>query len=386
MRILRSYAFGMAERWDLLFTLPNLAVPVPTLFEKDGYVICSGDDPRLNDLAADAGNTTAAKMLTQFRTARGESYRPACFLIRANIPVKKRDAEAIRAFRNLCAISSTTTAFAVGLESHYAAQWRTHWSDQFKFGHFIAGQSGWIQTLDGASKGADNKIPVQQPDPQFGKPSNWSLAVDEPLLDRLFRCWRRCYLKKKDRRKIGRLFRSLEVAFHASLYPADGMTSINDIGTRIALWVSAFEVLGHPGTGAVNKRIVQKLISDAPFSSKEVTAKRYMISYQGAKVRVTLPEALYDDLYWARNQFLHGMPVRGTMLRYRQSKDYAPLLNIAPALFNAALVAYLNRIGVAGGPTEFKRKFTIKDLKKYFKARSGIDRVQKGIAAAGKPE
>jgi len=64
----------------------------------------------------------------------------------------------------------------------------------------------------------------------------------------------------------------------------------------------------------------------------------------------------------------------------------APLLNIAPALFNAALVAYLNRIGVAGGPTEFKKKFTIENLKKYVKARSRIDRVQKGIAAAGKPE
>jgi hypothetical protein len=208
--------------------------------------------------------------------------------------------------------------------------------------------------------------------------------VDEPLLDRLFRCWRRCYLKKKDRRKLGRLFRSLEVAFHASLYPADGMASINDIGTRIALWVSAFEVLGHLGTGSVNKRIVQKLISDTPFTAKELTAKRHTISYQGTKVRVTLPEALYDDLYWARNQFLHGMPVRPPMLRYRQSKDYAPLLNIAPALFNAALVAYLNRSGVAGGPTEFKKKFTLTNFKKYLDVRSGIDRVQRGIAATGK--
>ena len=205
----------------------------------------------------------------------------------------------------------------------HAAQWVTHWSDQFLFGYFVAGKNGWVQTLDGASKGADDKIPHQQSAAQFGKPSNWSIVVDAPLLERLFTCWRRCYLHERDRGKLRRLFRSLEVAFHACLFPADGLTSMNDIGTRLALWVSAFEVLCHPG-GSVNKRHVQKVLSDAPYSLKTLTVKRYMVSYQGNKLRATLPEALYDDLYWARNQFLHGMPVRPTMLRYRQSKELRP--------------------------------------------------------------
>jgi hypothetical protein len=41
------------------------------------------------------------------------------------------------------------------------------------------------------------------------------------------------------------VFRSLEVAFQANRFPSDGLSSINDIGTRIGLWVSAFEVLFH---------------------------------------------------------------------------------------------------------------------------------------------
>ena len=74
----------MAEFWDLLFTLPNLAVPIPTPFATGGYAVCSGDDPRLENLADSAGNATSRKMLGRFTTARGEGYKPACFMIRSD--------------------------------------------------------------------------------------------------------------------------------------------------------------------------------------------------------------------------------------------------------------------------------------------------------------
>jgi hypothetical protein len=373
----------MAEQWDLLFSLPNLSPPIPSPFESDGFVICSGRDPRLKKLAASAGNTTARRMLNSFRTHRGARYKPGCFLIRTNVAKALRDAEVIRAFRNICSISTITAAYALSLDSPDAGQWRVFWGDQFVFGYFTAGHSGAVLTLSGASLGMDNKIPRQQPDAQFSNPTSWSILVDEPLLDRLLRCWRRCYLQNRDRKKLLRLFRSLEVAFHASQFPADGMTSINDIGTRLALWVSAFEVLCHPG-GSVNKRIVQTTVRNAPFTLRALAAKRYTISFQGKKIRVTLPEALYDDLYWARNQFLHGMPVRRSMLQYRQSKQYAELTDVAPVLFNAALVSRLNSLGVAGGPMDFD-KVTPTTLVKYMKTHRGIQRVQEGIIAARDP-
>ena len=96
----------MAEQWDLIFTLPNLAVPNPT------------------PLAA--GNTTSRQRLNRFTTAGGEAYRPGCFLIRSDFPIRDRNPESIRAFRNVCAVSTTTAAYAGGLHSPRAAQWRTH--------------------------------------------------------------------------------------------------------------------------------------------------------------------------------------------------------------------------------------------------------------------
>jgi hypothetical protein len=175
----------------------------------------------------------------------------------------------------------------------------------------------------------------------------------------------------------------LEVAFHAAQFPADGLTSINDVGTRIALWVSAFEVLCHPG-GGVNKRHVQKVISDAPFSDETLTSTRFTVSHGGNKFRATLPEALYDDLYWARNQFLHGMPVRPAVLHYRQSNEYIGLIDVAPVLFNAALVSRLNSLGVTGAPMDFK-KLTMKTMVRYMKSHDGIRRVSEGLKAAGQP-
>ena len=248
-------------------------------------------------------------MLKKFSTAQSRRYRPGCFLIRADIPIPSRQAETIRAFRNACAIATTSAFYASRLANPNAVQWHVAWTDQFRFGHFLAGQNGWVQTFGGPVMGMDDDIPRQQAAAAFGNPTDFSFIVDQPLLERLFRAWRQCYLRQRNRKKFLRLFRALEVAFHASLFPADGLTSINDVGTRIALWVSAFEVLCHPG-GGVNKRHVQKVISDAPYSEKALTSRRFTVSYGGNKFRATLPEALYDDLYRARNQFLHGMPVQ----------------------------------------------------------------------------
>jgi hypothetical protein len=373
--------------WDLVFALPNLCPPQPSPFEKDGYVICAGDDPRLAELADTPANTTARAMLQEFRTHRGEAYAPGCFLIRSDIPVTARNAEGIRAFRNLCAIATTTSAFATRLHKPSGAQWQVSWSDQFQFGYFTAGHSGWVVTLGGASQGMDDAIPQQHPHPQFSNPSSWSLGIDEPLLDRLLQCWRRCYVQRKQRKTLLRLFRALEVAFHASMYPADGLTSINDIGTRLALWVSAFEVLCHSG-GWVDKRRVLQVISGTPFTSKELTKRLYTVWFgkkPSQKARVTLPEAFYDDLYWARNQFLHGNVVSAATVHYRQSTGYVSLTDVAPVLFNVALVSTLGSLRIPGGPRPFG-KFTVKAMSAYMKSRAGIDRAQEGLAAAGKTE
>jgi hypothetical protein len=373
--------------WDLLLTLPNIVPPVPTPFESSGVVICSAGDDRLHDLEDNPGNAAALRMLDSFRTARGIRYQPGCLLIRTDAQRETRVAAALRSFRNVCAIATTTRAWAAGVASPQRAQWTVLWSDQFLFGYFTPGRNGWLQTLDGAARGMDDAIPESQPAAQFLNPRDWNVRVDGPLLNRLLTCWRRHYLtRSKDRRALRRLFRSLEVAFHASLFPADGLTSLNDVGTRLALWVSAFEVLCHPGTRSVTKRDVQRMLRTAPYEAMELTTTRYTVSYGGVRHRATLPEALYDDLYWARNQFLHGMPVGVTTLHYRHSRSYSQLIRVAPILYNAALLSFLGQIRIAGGPmVQLALGDRGRGLARYMESREGLREVQEGLIAASYP-
>jgi len=123
---------------------PKSGAAIPTPFASDGYVICSGKDPRLTQLATNASNATSLKMLKKFSTAQGRRFRPGCFLIRADIPIAYRQAETIRAFRNSCAIATTTAFYASRLANPRAVQWHVAWTDQFRFGHFMAGRNGWV--------------------------------------------------------------------------------------------------------------------------------------------------------------------------------------------------------------------------------------------------
>jgi hypothetical protein len=104
-------------------------------------------------------------------------------------------------------------------------------------------------------------------------------------------------------KKRYRLFGALEVAIHATLFPADGLTGINDVGT-------------------------------------------------------------------ARNQCLHGMPIRRTVLHHRESFNYRGLIEVAPGLFNAALVSRLNSLGMAGAPMKFTSLMT-KTMVRYMKSHEG---------------
>ena len=114
-----------------------------------------------------------------------------------------------------------------------------------------------------------------------------------------------------------------------------------------------FEVLFHPGANQrVNKRVVQVALQAVPWTRRELSAMRYKVTYN-QMFKATLAEAIYDDLYHARNRFLHGQPVTATDLYYRQSNRFRPILELAPVLYNAALLAYL-RGKIPGGPDQFK--------------------------------
>ena len=63
---------------------------------------------------------------------------------------------------------------------------------------------------------------------------------------------------------------------------------------------------------------------------------------QGSGNRVAVSGDIYDDLYNARNQSLHGNPVTGRNLRYRRTSEHLDLVSPAPLVFNVAVLSYLD--------------------------------------------
>jgi hypothetical protein len=132
--------------------------------------------------------------------------------------------------------------------------------------------------------------------------------VDQPLLDALLARWHRRYCSPAVEWSDIALFRSLNMAYGASLQPAGIDTTFYDVGRIIALWISAFEILTHPGgsdRGGIKK--VFALIEGTPW----IFPKSGALDYETGKPKTkrTLASWLYQKLHDCRNDFLHGNPV-----------------------------------------------------------------------------
>jgi hypothetical protein len=77
--------------------------------------------------------------------------------------------------------------------------------------------------------------------------------LDQPLLAALLSRWQQRYQASEPDWADIALFRSLNMAYHSSLLPAAD-TTFYDLGRLVSLWVSAFEILVHPGgNGQANR-------------------------------------------------------------------------------------------------------------------------------------
>jgi hypothetical protein len=167
--------------------------------------------------------------------------------------------------------------------------------------------------------------------------------LDEPLFDALIGRWKRHYLGKRQRWQDRALFRSLNMATQAAQLPASVDTTLYDLGRMTALWVSAFEILAHPRTANSGLTSVYPLFERVSYQDRGVGRRRY-VAYMGRSKRPwprrSLPCWLYGKLYHARNRFLHGSPVRTSLLSPHQSR--VGLFWLAQPLYRMALTGFLD--------------------------------------------
>ena len=109
-----------------------------------------------------------------------------------------------------------------------------------------------------------------QSSPALFRTSLGGSDIDQPLLAAaLMARWRRRYEATDPAWEDIALIRSLNMAYQASLLPAGTDTTLYDVGRVVSLWVSAFEILVHPGgSGQANRDRVFEMIELADLDER----------------------------------------------------------------------------------------------------------------------
>jgi len=242
--------------WQILFLLPNLRLS--KAIGNDRIAIAPHIDQRIVDIVS---TCSVAKCLVEnFEDQFGGKVNPALLLIRDNAPDFIRNIETIVGFRNIFALSIIIEGHEHSLTSTFVAH--PLYSDYFDFYPVTISRNNDRLKIDSPSVlGVNDKAQdfKGQTAPGLADPGIASPAND--LFVQLEKVWRRRFIS----RRLGEwqtraLFRSLEMAYHATAMPLKNHSTLYDFGTSASLWVSAFEILSHPRKGKADLLSVLNLL------------------------------------------------------------------------------------------------------------------------------
>lgn len=320
------------DEWMPVFALPNVAL--------DGAIattvaaLVPSHDTRVEELRDK--HPSFDQFLGRFSDNFGVRFEPALILLKADAPSMFFDIGALASFRDLIAISAIVKNRAIQIRhphSHRAVFAEVFafypWMIDRHYEHLI----GQTPALLGVHQVC--KLNAQS-SPALTRPNITVSSLDAPLLDDLLQRWERRYRAERPDWLDVKIFRSLNMAYHASLMPALSDATFLDVGRLVSLWVSALEILVHPGGATeVKRKDVINHVDKAHWERSELSERRYIVRGESLAKR-TLAAWLCDRLYDCRNDFLHGNPVDRDSIRLSHTNrsifQYAaPLYRIALA-------------------------------------------------------
>lgn len=233
----------MPTAWTPVFVLPNVELIDP--IETDFAAIVPATDSRIVSLCRK--HSSFRSFLNRFSDNFGAKFKPTVFLLHKEAPASFHDVHALASFRDSIAIP--VICYNRSLELKHPQGHRLLFGDAFaiypwmldKHYEHMIGNTPAILGLHDVEKFKG------QSSPSLFRKTIDTRFLDEPLLSALFARWHSRWQTDGPKWEDVALFRSLNMAYHASLLPAGTETTFYDIGRLISLWVSAFEILVHPG-------------------------------------------------------------------------------------------------------------------------------------------
>lgn len=319
--------------WNPIIVLANLRLQ--RAIECDLAAFAPPNDERVQEIIKN--KKVLGDFLSRFTDSFGRATEPVLLLLRDDAPDSFRTHEAIAGLRDALSISVIPLSRAHQLKRGGGRSFG--WSNYFAFYPWMIAKddSGLIGSTPALLGFDDFDDFAGQSSPEIFVESLSSADIDKPLFSKLVEKWKGRFADAKPKPSDIALFRSLNMAFNASAIPS--RASLYDVGRLVALWVSAFEILAHPGEeGQVKLSLVYDLLKNSPWTLKASEAEEHKC-YIGKKEIISINACwLYGLLYQARNNFLHGNPVSGDNLQLPAGRN---LFEIASPLYRMALASAL---------------------------------------------
>ena len=199
--------------------------------------------------------------------------------------------------------------------------------------------------------------------------------IDIPLTKVLLERWVVRFAQASPAWSDRALFRSLNMANEAARIPALVASTFYDVGRTLALWVSAYEIVAHPGgTGRSNFRTVAEMIEKVRWLDQALANRAHNVTVGKRAEQRPLATWVCKKIYDLRNDYLHGNDVAGPSL----------LLNHKPVIDHAACLYRLVLTGFLG--LEFDEPMPPADdakaMGRFIGRRSDFNRAQRHFEAA----
>jgi len=353
---------GNHEKLKVFSVLPNLRIEKP--IETKFVGLLPDTDYRVVEIAK--RDPAVFALINGFSDRSGDKCNVSVMVIHDDAPDSVKNINALVSFRNIFAISCILRGWQFTVGSLNANG--TLYSDYFDFYPFGPTRDGKDLLLMGHALNS-----FDSPDNFRGQTYPDILITDnflrpephEIIFNFLRKAWVNRFEKGRKNWRYNKLFRSLAIAYHACSLPKKNGLLFYDLGISIALWVSTFEILVHPGkNGKSDAPAVWTLLSKAQLGDR-ILKRRRKIKYRGKIINGKAVEFLYWRLYEARNDFLHGNPVTPNDALYKNPKHHGKvtLLNhLAPLLYQVALLSYFDWF--AKSPKT--KKFTVSSVNIHF--------------------
>jgi len=326
------------EDWEFVTILPN--INISKSYNKIAMV--NSEDSRIQYLKEN--NKVIGNLINCVIDNKGKNIEPSSLIIHKDLTEHENFNELIIGFRNIIAIFYICKGWLQTVSGKTDNVSSTLYSDFYDLAPINIIKDKWFNIYSPALNSMFNNVKDFKIQRNIQLPRDTILypSVETNIFNSLLSTWHKTYLKNNINHKKRALFRSLQMAYRACKLPSDNLSNVYDYGTKIGLWISAFEILFHPGG---NEYVYcEKVINNLKkyIKIKENIFKKQCENDDNNEFKSKIIGKIYKDIYDARNNFLHGNKLEENIMYPFNDSEKPPLSYLAPIIYLIGIFVFLN--------------------------------------------